>query len=287
MTFADLIRYEVPDDIAVLSMCQTRTHNALSADLLDGLTTAIHRGVGEGARAVVLRSEDRVFSAGGDLSGLNAALDEGQAAVEKLLDQLHDLVRTFRALPIPVVAAVGGPAIGAGVALALAADVRLATPETSFSTGYVAVGASPDGGASYHLARAMGGPRALSSMLTNRRVKGDELLSLGLVDLLVDGKALDEAAIAMAAQLARIPRVTLQATRSLIYSATEHSLDHHLDVEKERFLEVAMSEGFRDGIAAFSGRPATPATPARSAAPATSAQAAPASAAAPATVAGR
>lgn len=258
MNFADLIRYEQRHDVAVLSMCQMRTHNALSADLLGDLATALHRAVADGCSAVVLRSEDRIFCAGGDLAGLNAALDEGRPAVEKLLDQLHEVVRTFRNLPVPVVAAVGGPAIGAGVALAMAADVRLATADTSFATGYVAVGASPDGGASYHLARAMGGPRALASMLTNRRVKGDELMSLGLVDLVVDPKGLDEAAIAMADQLARIPRATLQATRSLIYSASEHSLDRHLDVEKEKFLEVAMTDGFRAGIAAFAGRAATP-----------------------------
>ena len=262
MTFADLIRFEEQDGIAILTMCQMRTHNALSADLLGDLGTGLHRAVAEGCRAVVLRSDDRIFCAGGDLAGLNVALDEGPPAVEKLLDQLHHVVRTFRNLPLPVVAAVGGPAIGAGVALALAADVRLATAETSFVTGYVAVGASPDGGASYHLARAMGGPRALASMLTNRRVKGDELMALGLVDLLVDGKALDETAVATAAQLARIPRVTLQATRSLIDSATEHSLDHHLDVEKEKFMEVAMSDGFRVGIAAFAGQRAPERPPA-------------------------
>lgn len=254
MTQTELIRFEAHEDIAVVSMCHIQMHNALGVDLLDGIGAALARADSEGARAVVLRSDDRIFCAGGDLGGLNSALDEGEPAVEKLLDQLHRVIRSFRRLPVAVVAAIGGPAIGAGVALAMACDVRIATPGTSFSTGYVAVGASPDGGASYHLARALGGPRALAGLLTNRRFKGEELLSTGLVDALVDEGDLDTTALATAAQLARVPKVTLQATRHLIDSASEHSLDQHLDLERDKFLEVALSDGFRDGIAAFAGR---------------------------------
>jgi 2-(1,2-epoxy-1,2-dihydrophenyl)acetyl-CoA isomerase len=152
---------------------------------------------------------------------------------------------------MPVVAAVNGATVGGGNAVAMAADVRVAGRSATFTTGYSAVGASPDGGASFHLARALGGPQALSSLLLNRRFSSDELLRLGLVDELVEDDQLDGAALALAVRAGQVPVGALQAARSLVQSAFEHSFDDHLDAERELFLRVAVTQGFRSGVTGF------------------------------------
>jgi 2-(1,2-epoxy-1,2-dihydrophenyl)acetyl-CoA isomerase len=181
--------------------------------------------------------------------------DDVVADVAGLVDQLHGVIALLRSLPMPTVAAVNGAAIGAGISLAMACDVRVLARSTVFVTGYLAIGATPDGGASFHLARALGAPQALSSFLTNRRLAATELLDLGLADQLVDDDQLVDAAVAVATELARLSFPAVRAVRDLVYGASGRSLQSHLDAEKSHFLAIAQTPEFRDAVAPFARRP--------------------------------
>lgn len=251
----DDITYEVVEDLAVVTMGAHRSRNALSRTLLDGLTQAVARSAAEEMRGLVLRSSCPVFCSGGDLGGLFNALDgDIDLRVGSLLDQFHSFIRLLRSHPMPVIAVVNGAAVGAGMALALSADVRIAGSEALFITGYLAVGASPDGGASMHLARALGGPQALSSFLLNRKFTVEELSALGLVDMVVGAGDLHRSAVEVGRRLARIPVEALQATRRLVDAAFSDTFDEHLDVEKENFIDLARTEKFRTGLLSFADR---------------------------------
>jgi 2-(1,2-epoxy-1,2-dihydrophenyl)acetyl-CoA isomerase len=232
-----------------------QSHNALSPVLLSALSAALRRAVDEHARALVLGATGRTFCAGGDLAAVNEVIDgDLDAELGAIVDQLHGVVGQLRSLPMPTVVAVGGAAIGAGVALALAADVRVLSESASFMTGYLAVGASPDGGASFHLTRALGTNQAVSAFLLNRKFKAVELKRCGLADEVVEDGFVNDRALALAQALTAISPDALVAMRDLVYSAPTHGLEEHLDAEKVRFLAVAQTKGFREGIAPFARR---------------------------------
>jgi 2-(1,2-epoxy-1,2-dihydrophenyl)acetyl-CoA isomerase len=244
---------EGDDGILVVTLDRPATRNALSHEVLEGLHSVL--GDVGGARAVVLTGGDRVFCAGGDLGAVHRALDDGdREAVTVMLELLNDVVRRLRRLSVPTVAAVEGAAVGAGLALAMATDLRVVGRRAAFIPGYLAVGASPDGGASYHLARALGPHAALAAFVLNRRIRSDELLAAGVVQEVVDdGRAFD-AATALAARVAGVSPAALVATRRLIDVATTHDLEHHLDAEGRAFSALWDTADFRQAISAYAGR---------------------------------
>ncbi|MGZ6791481.1 MAG: enoyl-CoA hydratase/isomerase family protein [Mycobacteriales bacterium] len=249
--------YDCRDGVAFVTMARPEARNALSPALLDGLWAACSRAVLDGARALVLTGAGRSFCAGGDLSGVHEAMagDDVVGDIEVLVDQLHEVITLLRGLPMATVAAVNGSAIGAGIALALACDVRVVSTSTSFVTGYLAVGATPDGGSSFHLARALGAPQALAAFLTNRRIAAPQLLDAGLADALVPDDEVCDAAAGLARALSGVSLASLCATRELVYGASGHTLAEHLDAEKSHFLAIAQTPEFRAAVAPFARRP--------------------------------
>lgn len=259
----DAVVYDCLGGIAYITMARPEARNALSPALLDGIAAACATAVRDGALALVLTGEGRSFCAGGDLAGVHEAMsgDDVVGDVAVLVDQLHEVIRTLRTLPMPTVAAVNGAAIGAGISLAMACDVRVVARSTVFVTGYLAVGATPDGGASFHLARALGGPQALASFMLNRKLTSAELKAAGLADDIAEDLEVCSTAAALAETLTRLSLPALLAVRELVYAASTNSLDAHLDAEKAHFLAIAQTPEFRDAVAPFARRPSAGAQP--------------------------
>lgn len=254
----DAVGYDCQDGIAFVTMACPDTRNALSVVLIAGLMAACDRAAAEGAVAFVLTGQGRSFSAGGDLAGVSVALDgDIDHEVGLLVDQLHTLIARLKSLPMPTVAAVNGAAVGAGVALALACDVRVVGRSAAFITGYVGVGATPDGGASFHLSRALGAPQALASLVTNRRFSADDLVAVGLADEIVEDTEVCTAGRAFARNLAARSFPAIAGMRELAYSASSGSLQSHLDREREQFLAIAHTPQFKLAMAAFAPGTAT------------------------------
>src|SRR5690606_24142606 len=131
--------------------------NAINPETLSTMRVGVQDLVSQGARALVLGGKGG-FCSGADLALVREALAGDAASVlGPMVDELHALIRELRALPIPTVAALEGPAVGAGMGLALSTDVRVAARSARLIPGYFGIGTSPDGGVSYFLTRALGG----------------------------------------------------------------------------------------------------------------------------------
>lgn len=238
--------------VAILTLARPEVHNACSADLLSAVYDVL-RGSGlDGATALVLTGAGRSFCSGGDVAAMREAIaGDADRVLGAMAHDLHSIVMAMRHLPMPVVAAVEGSAIGAGVGLALAADLRVMGESAVFIPGYMAIGASPDAGVSYFLTRALGAARTLRALMFNTPLRAETLAAFGLVEEIVpDGQALS-AGLALAKRLTGTAPGSLLAVRRLIDAAPTQSLEAHLDDETREFQGLWNGEDFREGVTAF------------------------------------
>jgi 2-(1,2-epoxy-1,2-dihydrophenyl)acetyl-CoA isomerase len=245
------VGYGVEEGIATVTMRRPQRLNALDGDLLRGLAAALDRARAEQVRALVLGGGGGTFSAGADLQVITESLASGpDEPLTRLLEDAERTVLGLARLPFPTVAALEGVAVGAGMGLALACDLRVAARSASLVTGYLRIGACPDAGVSIHLVRALGAARALALLLRNRPLSAAEMLSLGLVEEVVeDGSALG-AARRLAGEVAGVSPEALLATRELVAGASGRLLPEQLDAERRAVSALWSTAGFRDGVGA-------------------------------------
>lgn len=221
----------------ILTLSNPAHQNALGLDIYAAGIEAL--GAAENnpeVRSVVITGEGAVFCAGENLEQLQDRRRQAPDVQVQSLEGLHNWLDAIHTYPKPVIAAVEGLAAGAGFALALACDFIVAADNAAFSMPYSTVALSPDGGASWRLARAL--PRALVSelLMTAERISAQRLHSLGVINRISSpGQALQEA-LALADQLnARAPNA-LASIKELINDAPAHTLSQHMDSEAHHFV---------------------------------------------------
>jgi 2-(1,2-epoxy-1,2-dihydrophenyl)acetyl-CoA isomerase len=244
----------VPDvvcsrDGAVLTITLSRPEvlNALTRAALGELAGALADAAGADVRAVVLTGAGRGFCVGQDLRELTGGADVG----DLLRTAYHPVVEAIRTLEKPVVAAINGPAAGAGLSLALACDVRIAAEEASLVPAFSGVGLVPDAGATYHLARLLGPARAFEWVASGRPLAAREALDRGLVSEVVPGERLAAVAAERAAALAAGPTRALGLTKRLLDAAPGAPLAEQLRREAVAQVEAAATADFAEGARAF------------------------------------
>ncbi len=251
MTYTSIL-YRCVDGIARLTLHRPDKLNAFTAQMHGEVRDALARLGPEGARVLVLTGSGRAFCAGQDLS--DRAVAPGGAPVdlgESIARDYAPLVRTLRALPLPVLAAVNGVAAGAGANLALACDVVVAARSAVFVQGFNKLGLVPDCGGTWLLPRLVGNARALGLMLLGDQVSGEQAAAWGLIWQCVDDALLAETVDALAQRLAQGPTRGLARTKEAIYSGWQHSLSEQLDVERDLQQELGRSADYAEGVAAF------------------------------------
>lgn len=239
--------------VATISLNRPDSFNALNETLCFELQDAF-RAIAEdgGIRAVVLTGEGRAFSAGQDLRSMETAGADPAASVKEVLRRRYaPLILAMRELPKPIVGAINGVAAGAGMSLALATDIRVASDKASFMQAFSRVGLVPDAGSNYFLVQLVGLPRALEMAWTARRVGIDEALELGLVNRVVPADDLARAAQELAASLARGPLKAIALTKAAMIKATSASLSEILDLEADLQAECIVTDDFTEGVTAF------------------------------------
>jgi len=236
----------------VLTICNLEQRNALGPEIYAAGVEALN--VAETAaevRSVVITGEGGMFCAGGNLQRLQANRQQPPEVQAQSIERLHDWIETIRSFPKPVIAAVEGPAAGAGFSLALACDFIVAARNAVFVMAYSNVALSPDGGATWALARAL--PRQLASelMMGGERIGAERLHALGLVNRLTpEGSALAEA-LALAERLnAKAPNA-LASIKELLNEAAGASLHEQLARERDHFVRNLHHPNAGVGIAAF------------------------------------
>jgi 2-(1,2-epoxy-1,2-dihydrophenyl)acetyl-CoA isomerase len=201
--------------------------------------------------ALLLVGEGPNFCTGANVREL---AESDAATVRAFADELHELVRALAEAPVPVVAAVHGWAAGAGMSIALAADLLVAGTSTRLRPAYPGIGLTPDGGLTWTLPRAVGAARARHILLTDRVLYADEAQALGLVAVLVADEAVADEARTLAAGLADGPARALGRTKQLLRESVHRDLAAQLDAEAAAIAGSAAGDEGVEGIAAFRDR---------------------------------
>jgi 2-(1,2-epoxy-1,2-dihydrophenyl)acetyl-CoA isomerase len=244
----------IEDGIATLTFNRPERMNALSTPIMEGLLHRLPRLAGDPAvKVVVLTGADRAFCAGGDVKSMAEGGGEARSAAEATarLRARMEVSRILHELPKPTIAMVNGPAAGAGLAFALACDLRIAGTSARLVTAFVRVGFSGDFGGSYFLTRLVGTAKARELYFTGRPVGAEEAFSLGLVNRVVPDEQLVTVTMELARSLADGPAIALGLMKRNMNCAESGGLAELLDMEAAHQVQTGRTEDHRKAAKAF------------------------------------
>jgi 2-(1,2-epoxy-1,2-dihydrophenyl)acetyl-CoA isomerase len=246
------VLYAVDAGVATITFNRPEALNAGDAALKQAFVAALDEAAqSDQVRAVVLTGAGRAFCVGQDLRELQPLYEAPEADLTEIVAGFHACAIALADLRKPTVAAVNGPAAGAGASLAFACDFRLLSETATFSLAFSAIGLVPDSGASWTLPRLVGFARALELMTTSRRVDAGEALQIGLATAVFPAAALMAEAAAYAATLAAgPPRAYALTKRALVFGQTSTYADS-LALEAELQVEAGRTDDHRNAVAAF------------------------------------
>lgn len=236
------LRYEARNQIGWVTLARPEKHNAQNAVLAGELTTLLD--------AIVEDQSVRVLVVVGDGPSFSAGLDLDDAPDGFPGDHVERLAR----VPFPTIAAIRGYALGGGLELALACDVRLGTPDCRLGFPEVTRGLIPSWGGTQRLARLVGPGLASEMILSGEPIDGTRAAAAGLLNQVVDDHALEGAAEALAETMARQAPLAAQFAKEAIQRGLELPLAHALELEGDLYVLLESTEDRREGIAAFRER---------------------------------
>ncbi len=250
------LRIEVDGEIGTLTLDRPDSLNAMSPQMIGELVEAFSWLADLAPlRALVITGAARAFSAGGDVNWFREGVESDEidlpSNVRRGAEVLHQAIIDMQRIPYPVIAAVNGPAAGAGFSLALACDIRIASEEAFFACAYGRIGASPDGGMTYFLPRVIGPSRALELMLNDPNLTAEDALEAGLVSEVVAADALMDRAREKASTLAAKAPHYVRMAKLLCRVSLENSIADHLQLERHGIADSMGTEDLQGGVAAF------------------------------------
>ena len=247
---------KIEEGIATLTFNRPEARNALSLEMRSAMRDALHDlEVDTSVRCVVMKGAGDNFMAGGDIKSFSNLGDaEPDKIRNTLINRIHDLhpiMFAMRRMPKPIVASVEGAAAGAGVSVALAADLVIADEKAFFTLAYCRIGTSPDGSSSFHLPRAVGIKKAMEIALLGDRFTAQEAKDMGMINFVAPAGTLDKETRDLAIRLAEGPTHVYGNTKKLFYASLESEFETQLQMEAEMFSDCAKRNDFQEGIAAF------------------------------------
>ena len=241
------------DGIATLVMSRPERLNALNNELAVAVNDALGRiAQDESVRVVVITGAGRAFCAGGDLGALGKGRETGRTQeLEPILRAGMQMVLRMRTMPQPVIAAVNGAAAGAGMNIALAADIRIAAEEATFGQNFAKVGLFPDYGGTYFLPQLVGPAKAAELFYTGDMIDAKTALALGIVNQVVPAAQLEAEVKTLAQKIAQGPSMAIQAVKKDLFAREEKELVRALENEVQEQMRCYLSEDCNEGIHAF------------------------------------
>lgn len=241
----------IRDHIAEIRLNRPQALNAINVATATGLLTLTRQAISDPqVKVIVISGEGRAFAAGGDLAYFLASEDRPAAALE-VINPIHEAMELLAQAPQPVIASVQGAAAGAGMSLALMADLTIAADDAVFNLAYVKVGNNTDCGASWILPRLVGLHKAMEIALLADNVKADEALRLGLVNRVVPRDELATATLAMAQRLVASAPLAMASIKRLMRTSLQRSLPEQLAEEAAAFVKNAGTDDFVEALKAF------------------------------------
>ena len=248
---ADLL-YEIKDRIATITLNRPDKLNAFTGPMIDAWVASLAEAQrDEQVNVVVVTGSGRAFCAGGDVARMGEGEPTPLEHKNQLWEHIHRIPKTLEAMDKPVIAMVNGLAVGAGMGMCLMCDVRVASDEARFSTGYVKVGLVPGDGDTYFLPRLVGAAKALELLWTADFIEAPEALRVGIVNRVVPAAELRDATFALARQIADGPQVPIRMIKRLVYQSLRLDLRTHLDLVSSHMSVVRRTADHAEGVAAF------------------------------------
>jgi enoyl-CoA hydratase/carnithine racemase len=246
--------YDQRDGIVTMTLNRPERLNALGDTLRQDLYDAIMRASGDpDVRVIVLTGAGRGFCSGGDVKAMNEAkrANRGRPLMEQVAPIRDQVILAMRQAPQPIIAAVNGPAAGAGMNLALACDMRLAATTARFGETFVKRGLHVDWGGTYFLPRLVGMAAACELIFTGAIIDADEALRLGIVSRVVAPEDLMPATLELARTIAAGPPIAIRLAKRALYRSQEVDLPAALEFETYAQNICSETEDAREGIRAF------------------------------------
>jgi len=257
-TGTDELLCVIRDRVAIITLNRPEVRNALSDTLSPALRSMIRTcGEDPGIHALLITGAGNAFCAGGNVKGMGAHRDEKKLAMpfdEKVADlQERQRLLTGALVSVrkPTIAALPGPAVGAGLAIAMACDIRIAAQSAFVSTGYLRVGLSGDYGIAWLLTRLVGTARARELMFTSEKVDAARCEAIGLVNRVVPDDRLQDEAFALAKSLAEGPTLALRYMKDNLDEALSFDFASARDQEAERLVRLTATADHREAVQAF------------------------------------
>ena len=234
--------------VLTITLNRPDSYNAFTRALHEALHAALQEAADPAVRAVVLTGAGKAFCAGQDIKEFQALPGSIRDALE---ETYHPNVRLLRSLEKPVIAAVNGAAAGAGLSLAVACDVRIASDAATFVPGFVGIGLVPDSGGTWFVHRLLGYARAFAWMTSNNRLSAEQALEWGLVSDVFPAEEFAARTAEVAQRYAALPTRAVALTKRLFEQAQVNDLEQQLELEATLQDEAAGTADFREGVAAF------------------------------------
>ncbi len=251
MSYTTLI-FDIKEHVAHITLNRPEALNAINLEWSRDLMHAILQCDEDPAvRSVVISGAGNHFCAGGDLKSFTSQGQDLPLHIKEVTTYLHAAISRMTRMDAPVIAAVNGYAVGAGMSLALACDFVLAARSARFSVAYTRVGLTPDGSMSYFLPRTVGLKRALELTLTNRMLTAEEAFELGIVTRVFPAEELLAQANQLASQLASGPSKSFGAAKRLMQTGWNQTLETQMEEESQTIADITRTADTREGIRAF------------------------------------
>ena len=253
MTYECLL-YEIKDRVATLTLNRPDRLNALGGTLREDLFDAVTKAAADpDVGVIVITGAGRGFCSGGDVKSMSERDQAGQASTtnERLAPMRDRCILAMRDCPKPIIAAVNGAAAGAGMNLALACDMRIASSAAKFSQAFVKRGLAPDWGGSYFLPRVVGVAKACELIFTAESIDAAEAFRLGIVNAVVAPDELMNAAYTLAKKIAAGPPIAIALSKRAIYHNQQADLRSALEFETFAQGICKDTDDYKEGVKAF------------------------------------
>ncbi len=259
-TGTDELLCSVDDRVATITLNRPERKNALSDNLTPALRqTLLELNTAQEVGCIVITGAGNAFCAGGDVSGMGGGSnDEKPAHTPSIQDRVKTLQHKQETLTLrlfehakPTIASLPGPAVGAGMCIALACDIRIGSESAFIGTGYRNVGFSGDYGGSWLLTQLVGIAKAKELFFTGRRIQSDECLELGLFNQVVPDEKLEESTTELARQIASGPPIAIGYMKENINRSLELDLRGALAQEADRLMRCAQTNDHKEAVKAF------------------------------------
>jgi 2-(1,2-epoxy-1,2-dihydrophenyl)acetyl-CoA isomerase len=252
----ETLQIEVDGDVGTLTLNRPDALNAMSPELIGELTVAAAWLADRAPiRALIVTGAGRAFCSGGDVNWFKRGVTDESvdlpSEVRRGAEALHNAIVDIRRIPYPVIAAINGPAAGAGMSLALSADIRIASDQAFLAIAYGRIGAAPDGGMTYFLPRVVGPAKALELALNDPNLDANSALEAGLVSEVVPGDELLPRAREKAEKLAAKAPYYVRTAKRLLHESIENSINDHLQLERHGIADSMGTEDLKRGVTAF------------------------------------